>query len=120
MRRFAICLVILSLALPATAADTEKGWLGLSLLLQHDGTGRSSAIVKLVAPNSAASRANVRPGDVIMAINGEPAMFRDNAQMRAAFADISAGDQVRVMLMRKGVLKLVTMVADVRETLPSR
>ncbi len=61
---------------------------------------RNGAVVTRVTDGSAADRAGIKTGDVIIAVNGQPV---DNAtKLRNAIGLLSIGQQVRLTLLRDG------------------
>jgi serine protease Do len=77
---------------PETA--TSKGRLGVAL---EDAEGGGAAIVG-VAPKSAASAAELRPGDVILAIDGKS--VASSSDLRARLAEIPEGKAVALRVRR--------------------
>ena len=57
-------------------------------------------IVASVVPNSAAARAGIRQGDVIMALNGEP--VQDGNSLRNRVASSQPGTEIKMTVMRDG------------------
>jgi Do/DeqQ family serine protease len=71
----------------------------------HDNSG---AFVEAVAANSAAEKAGIQIGDVIVSINGS--RVRDSGSLKAMIGLLHPGEQVRVGLIREGREQTVTAV----------
>jgi serine protease Do len=85
----------------------ERGWLGVSMqrmdgdLAQAMGAQESKgALVAAVEPNSPAARGGLRPGDVVVGVNGRPvASPRDLA---TAVAEAKPGTAAAIAVLRDG------------------
>jgi Do/DeqQ family serine protease len=74
-------------------------------------TDASGALVAGVAPGSAAEKAGVKTGDIIVSINGTP--MKSAAELRNAIGMLRIGDQVEIGLLRDGKpLKVTALVAE--------
>jgi len=71
---------------------------------------RRGAIVKDVTPNSPASRAGLRHGDVIRSIDGQP--VRDVDDLRLRIASTPPGREVRLGIWREGRDQAVRVTLD--------
>ena len=71
----------------------------------HDNSG---ALVTTVVPNSAAEKAGIQIGDVIVTINGT--RVRDSGSLKATVGLLRPGEQVRVGLIRDGREQTVSAV----------
>jgi serine protease Do/serine protease DegQ len=75
----------------------------------------SGALVAGVAPGSAADKAGVKTGDIIVSINGSP--MKSAAELRNAIGMLRIGDQVEIGLLRDGKpLKVTALVAERTDT----
>jgi serine protease Do len=71
----------------------------------------SGALVAGVAPGSAAEKAGVKTGDIIVSINGTP--MKSAPELRNAIGMLRIGDQVEIGLLRDGKpLKVTALVAE--------
>lgn len=77
-----------------SATATPKGRLGVAV---EDAEGGGVAIVG-VAPKSAASAAELRPGDVIAALDGKP--VKTSADFRARIAEVPKGKAIALRVRR--------------------
>jgi serine protease Do len=89
-----------------SAAGPEEEW-GFAVepvspeLSERLGTPMHRGVVVIeVAPGSPASRAGVRPGDVVLEVDREP--IRDLAAFRRLLADVKPGESVRLYVHRTG------------------
>ncbi len=74
------------------------------------------AVIAQVSPRSAAARAGLREGDVVLNINGRP--VRDGGALRNAIGLLEVGEAVRLDILRDG--KALTLEAKVGEYAPVR
>lgn len=94
------------------ASAGERGWIGVSveLLTTISGTRTASVVtVTDVSDDSPAEEAGIRPGDVLVSLNGLPGevlvsmnMGSPGAVLSGGGLDLSPGDPVRVVLERDG------------------
>ena len=70
--------------------------------------GNSGALVYEVKPDTAAERAGIRIGDVIVSING--ARLHDSGSLRNAIGLLPPGEKVAVILLRDGKEQTLTAV----------
>lgn len=90
-------------------ADGEvrnEGYLGVELLPRDDG-GRG-AVISAVSPNSPASSAGLRPGDIVIAADKVP--IDGQAAFVAAIRDKSPGDAIDIVVLRLGQRLTLTAV----------
>lgn len=87
--------------------SSEKGRLGITVLgltsdlRQHYGAPEDRGIlVGHVEPGSAAAAAGLRVGDVITAVQGQPA--REASDVLSVIAHVNQGDTVKIDLVRDG------------------
>jgi serine protease Do len=97
--------------------QVRRGRIGVSIqdLPPGGGSGTEGALVAEVVPGSAAERAGIRKGDVIVAINGVP--VRSAAQVRNTVGLTPVGRQVQITLERNGAKRNVNVeVAPTNDT----
>lgn len=82
----------------ANGETTETGYLGVELNRRTDGG--SGALVTKVVAGSAAAKADIREGDVVVAVDGEP--ISGQAALVATIRDLAPGDKTTVSLVRDG------------------
>jgi S1-C subfamily serine protease len=79
--------------------DTFKsGYMGVQL--DHRTDGGSGALVADVVAGSAAAKAGIKVGDVVVAVDGEP--ITGQAALIATIRDLAPGESVTVSLVRDG------------------
>lgn len=85
----------------------ERGWLGVAMqpltpalasAIGHPGT--LGVLINKVEPNSPASSADLRQGDVITAFNGQA--IKDPRDLAMAVANAPAGSSVKLTILRDG------------------
>jgi serine protease Do len=70
-------------------------------LAESFGLDRANgALVADVTPGSAADKAGLKPGDVVLSFNGRP--VRDSAQLAAMVGESNPGDAAKMEIWRKG------------------
>jgi Do/DeqQ family serine protease len=77
--------------------EVKRGRLGISM---QDVVGGEGASVAEIQPNSPASQAGVRKGDVVTGLNGRP--VRGAAELRARLGVVPVGDTVELRVQRGG------------------
>ncbi|HEX8452576.1 MAG TPA: PDZ domain-containing protein [Longimicrobium sp.] len=82
-------------ALAAQPGGAQRGWMGVAL--DWDSTGAREARVAEVVARSAAERAGLRTGDVVVRVNGAPATERTIERLRE---ELEVGDTVRLRIRR--------------------
>ena len=80
---------------------------GMPVAVQAVAT--SGAMIVIVAPGSTAEKAGIRPGDVVVGIDGKP--IATAAQLRARIALMPVGEAVRLDILRDG--RRVTLPARI-------
>ncbi len=63
-------------------------------------SGRQGAVVSQVEPGSPAERAGLRPGDVVVAVDGEP--VRSSAELRNRIGLVERGSRIDLTILRDG------------------
>ena len=80
---------------------------------QTQAVGRateSGVHVREVVPDSPAAHAGVAPGDVLVAVNGQPVGNVDDVHRR--LAGVSAGDEIRIRVLRGAHVSELTAAAE--------
>ncbi|MFM7893685.1 MAG: S1C family serine protease, partial [Actinomycetota bacterium] len=97
----------------AAGTTRQEGFLGVSLNERTDGGVGS--IIATVQPGSPAEKADIRIGDIVLAVDGEP--VNGQAGLVAAIRDRNPGDTISIELVRDGARVTVsaTLVARPRE-----
>jgi predicted metalloprotease with PDZ domain len=131
MTRTAPLLLLVAFAWPAAAQEVTwaqggpTAWLGVTYDLRWvqttGSTCASRVLVEGVIPGSPAERAGIRPGDLVLAIDGDRAPAR---RLQLLSMRLAPGDSVRLLVDRSGSTRELTAVADRRParppTLPQR
>ncbi len=112
-RSLALVTALALSAAPAAAqgvgrTSPERGWIGVSVTIQttRDDAGvvTTSATITDVSAAGPADRAGIRPGDVLVSINGGASFPQD----------LRSGDTVRVVVRHEGRERLLTLQAAPR------
>jgi len=75
-------------------------------------TGQKGAVVAGLVPNGPASKAGVKPGDVVVAVNGHH--VTGASEMTREVAKVHAGDSLKLDLYRDGKSKSLEITAGLR------
>ncbi len=98
----------------ANGEADPAGYLGVQLERRRDGG--SGALVADVVPGSAAAKAGIEVGDVVVAVDGDP--ITGHAGLVATIRNLAPGEHVEVSLIRDGVAVEVTAVLGERPANP--
>ena len=98
----------------ANGEPAASGYLGVQLERRLDGG--SGALVADVVAGSAAAKAGIEVGDVVVALNGGP--ITGQAALVATIRTLAPGEKVTVSLVRDGAPLEVTAVLDQRPPNP--
>jgi len=97
----ALCVVAhLGLAAPGRAEEPARGFFGLTPVVTHEHVE-----VRSVSPGGPAEKAGVRPGDVILALAGEPVPTESQGGVFRAFTAFEEGETVEIVLRRNGSVR---------------
>ena len=103
--------------------SVRRGQLGVSvqdltpdLARAFDIPANQGAVIAQVSPGSAAARAGLKEGDVVMSVNGKP--IRDGGALRNAIGLLEVGEAVQLDILRNG--KPLTLNAKVGEYVPAK
>jgi serine protease Do len=107
----------------ALATGTVKrGWLGITVLPVSKLGRRTGVLVAGVDPGSAAEKAHVSPGDILLAIDGEPAnarFFEEVPLIYQRIADLGIGRRVALRFLHRGsVRQSVAIVRRMQTAIP--
>jgi Do/DeqQ family serine protease len=103
--------------------SVRRGQLGVSvqdltpdLARAFNIPANQGAVIAQVSPRSAAARAGLKEGDVVLTVNGRP--IRDGGALRNAVGLLEVGEVVRLDILRDG--KPQTIDAKVGEYVPAK
>jgi len=68
---------------------------------------QQGVIISHVSPNSPAQKANLRPGDIVISVNGKTT--KNSASLRNSLGLLSVGDKATLQILRNGKQKRVTL-----------
>jgi C-terminal processing protease CtpA/Prc len=116
--RFAYAAVLILVAAasgwPLPAAAAEKGWFGIEVSIEADGSNTNpmihSVTIQKVIPDSPAAQAGLAVGDVILEADALPLPGMKTDMLRSAMAK-QVGETLRLKVRRGGDEKMVSMVA---------
>lgn len=100
------------------STGSRPGWIGVGYELrwvQHDDACQPQVLVDAVVQGAPADRAGLRPGDAIVALNGEPVA---GGQLQWLTGRLSPGDSLRLRVARGGDVRDLLAVADDRPDRP--
>lgn len=81
---------------------TGRAWLGVELEEMNPGL-----VIKTVAPDSPAERADFHTGDRLMAMNGHVMKEGTIKDFKAQMGDSRQPRQLRILVQRHGILKMI-------------
>jgi serine protease Do len=97
--------------------ETRRGWLGVRLanltppIAERAGLrSESGAVVTRVTPGGPASRAGLRPGDVVLRFNGED--VRDSRALTRMVGDSAVGARTPIEIVRDGERMTLTATIE--------
>jgi S1-C subfamily serine protease len=100
--------------------SVRRGWLGITVLPVSKLGRTTGALVASVDPGSAAEKAHVAPGDILMAIDGMPAnvrFFEEVPLLYQRVADLRVGRHVALRYLHVGkVRESVAVVTRMQPT----
>jgi serine protease Do/serine protease DegQ len=103
--------------------SVRRGQLGVSvqdltpdLARAFNIPANQGAVIAQVSPRSAAARAGLKEGDVVLSVNGRP--IRDGGNLRNAIGLLEVGDTVQLEILRDG--KPLTLDTKVGEYVPAK
>jgi putative serine protease PepD len=85
--------------------QVQIGYLGVTPSLTTTG-GRDGALIQEVAPDSPAAKAGIRPGDLVVTVDGKA--IENYSEMVAAIRAHKPGDQVTLRVVRGGSETAIT------------
>lgn len=99
--------------------QVRRGWLGVTIQDMDDNTSKAlgltepqGALVADTIPGEPADRAGIKPGDVILALDGKP--VEDTGELLRDIASVQPGKQARVTLWSGGQRRVVTVTMGAR------
>ncbi len=96
----------------------ERAWLGFRALPVEKLRRTTGVLVGSVSPESAAEKAGLKAGDIVLAIDGKPTNARFAEEIPLIYqliADLPIGKPVSVVIERAGVRQTLTMTPELLE-----
>lgn len=96
-----------------------RGFLGVNLvslsneLKDHFGTNGRGVMISGIVDDSAAARAGLRAGDIIVAIDGSP--VEDQGDLSSGLRDLQEGTVVQIAFIRDGVEQFASAIPELRK-----
>ncbi len=83
----------------------ERGWIGISVLPVEKLGRQTGALIASITPESPAERAGLKPGDLLLSLNGNPVRARFMEEVPLVYqqiADLPIGKTIIAEIERKG------------------
>ncbi len=104
-----------------TDRKISRGWIGVTIQTLDESGAKAlglpntkGALIGDVLPGNPAAEAGMKPGDVILSVNGAP--VDDSADLSRKIAGFKPGDKVTITVWRNGSKKDLTVKIAERET----
>ncbi len=88
-----------------TFGEVRRGWLGISVMPVQKLGRSTGALVSSLGPNSPGEKAGVKPGDILLALDGKPVsvrFFEEVPLFLQSIAEMPAGKPVTIKVSRGG------------------
>ena len=122
MKQILVTAVLLTLSLAAEAQPRTpparppaQPWIGMSIRPFRDQTETRMLHVERIVPDGPSARAGVRPGDMIVKINGKSLQHVDDLDVLTFIGGLRPGVPLRLDLIRNGTHQAVVVTVG---TLP--
>lgn len=86
-----------------TSGEVRRGWFGVTIYPVEKSGSKKGALVSSIQPSGPAEQAGLLPGDVLLALDGQPCdavFFEDVPLLYKRMADFTAGVKVKVSYRR--------------------
>jgi serine protease Do len=96
--------------------SVQRAWLGISVLPVAKLQRTQGALVSAVDPESAAAKAGIKPGDILLSLNGTPTDVRHFEEVPVVYQRIAAlepGKPAAVQVLRGGKTESLTATPTV-------
>jgi S1-C subfamily serine protease len=101
MRRLNVVLLTV-IVLSAGAAAARKPWLGMALVLKGASDGGKFLYVAHAPENAPAYISGIRPGDLIVRIDGKKIQFRDDLDIIEFTSSLTPEKNLKLRIVRAG------------------
>jgi len=98
-----------------THGEVRRGWIGVSLLPVAKLGHREGVLIASVSPDSPASRAGVKPGDILLSLGGMATTCRFLEEVPLQYgtiASLAAGTTIKAMVLRDGEKKTLEVTVE--------
>lgn len=98
-----------------TKGKVERGWLGFQALPVDKLKRTTGVLVGSILPESSAERAGIKPGDIVLSIDGKPTNARFAEEIPLIYqliADLPIGKTVAVEIERQGARQTLRLQVD--------
>jgi S1-C subfamily serine protease len=94
---------------PEAAPSTPRGWIGMRFCRYEPPREPEPGWIEVsaVAPGSPAEKADLRVGDLVVALDGEPLAFEDAEQVARFFRSRETGEKLKLTVLRGQVEKAI-------------
>jgi serine protease Do len=93
-------------------AKPKRGWLGVQIGSTEENRGQPGALIVIVYDNGPADRAGMQPGDIVLAVDGQPLLAGE--ALKALSLQITAGQTLHLLIRRRDKTLTLNLTAHPR------
>lgn len=109
MKRLLLVALLIASTAAADSRPSQQPWLGLAIRPFRDKAATRMLHVERVVPNGPGDRAGVRPGDIIVKIDGHSIQHIDDLDVLVFIGALRPGQRLRLDVVRTGAPRAITL-----------